>query len=219
MKSRVDGFFERFGLRGVTDRVVQAHDRPAAEPPAGSGCAEWRDLYEHHLLIRVSDDQADATREYLRAPVRRPAPPAAASSATPRRGARPSCTASRSPARRSATARCTAASAGEIVALDVALRRNDREWVEQLPGRRRARRRPQALLRPLLLPRVPPGLHRQGRRRSAGDGAPDVGAARRAPRRVPGRAQRRPPVRRQAGAGRALPAAGPDQHLQPRHRP
>ncbi|MCY0656357.1 D-lactate dehydrogenase, partial [Klebsiella pneumoniae] len=24
LKSRVDGFFERFGLRGVTDRVIQA---------------------------------------------------------------------------------------------------------------------------------------------------------------------------------------------------
>ena len=64
MKSRIDGFFERFGWRGVTDRVIQTvMNRLPSHLPARM--REWRDRFEHHLLLRVSNDTAQATREYL----------------------------------------------------------------------------------------------------------------------------------------------------------
>ncbi|EGJ12356.1 D-lactate dehydrogenase [Rubrivivax benzoatilyticus] len=131
LKSRIDGFFERFGLRGVTDRVVQAiTDRMPSHLPARM--REWRDRYEHHLLIRVSNDQAEATREYLARQFE--------ASAT---GGWFECDAEEG--RKAFLHRFAIAGAairyreahrgrvGDIVALDVALRRNDRAWVEQLP--------------------------------------------------------------------------------------
>src|SRR5690606_28179206 len=75
------------------------------------------------------------------------------------------------------------------------------------------------LLRSLLLPCLPSGLHREEGRRSAGGRTSPVGAARRARRRVSGGAQRRPPLSRQAGAGRVLPGAGPHQQFQSGNRP
>ncbi len=64
MKSRVDGFFERFGLRGVTDKVIQAlmNLLPSHLP---ARMREYRDRYEHHLLVRVSNDTAGSTRAFL----------------------------------------------------------------------------------------------------------------------------------------------------------
>ena len=66
LKSRVDAFFERLGLRGVSDRVIQAvMNRLPSHLPARM--REWRDRFEHHLLVRVSVDTAPATREFLSA--------------------------------------------------------------------------------------------------------------------------------------------------------
>src|SRR5574343_1712482 len=64
MKSRVDGFFERFGLRGVTDKVIQAlmNLLPSHLPPR---MREYRDRFEHHLLVRVSNDTLEQTRAFL----------------------------------------------------------------------------------------------------------------------------------------------------------
>ena len=64
MKSRVDGFFERFGLRGVTDKVIQAlmNLLPSHLPPR---MREYRDRFEHHLLVRVSNDTLEQTRSFL----------------------------------------------------------------------------------------------------------------------------------------------------------
>ena len=132
LKSRVDGFFERFGLRGVTDRVIQSLTNllPSHLPPR---MRQWRDRYEHHLLVRVSNDTADATRAFLGDHF--------AGSAT---GAWFECDAEEG--RKAFLHRFAIAGAAiryrevnrgrveDIVALDVALRRNDREWVEQLPA-------------------------------------------------------------------------------------
>ncbi|MDA8521911.1 D-lactate dehydrogenase [Acidovorax sp. NCPPB 4044] len=132
LKSRIDGFFERFGLRGVTDRMIQAiTDRlPSHLPPR---MRQMRERYEHHLLVRVSDDTAQATRDFLAQRF--------GGSAT---GGFFECDAEEG--RRAFLHRFAIAGAAiryreahrarveDIVALDVALRRNDREWVERLPA-------------------------------------------------------------------------------------
>ena len=132
LKSRVDGFFERLGLRGVSDRIIQAVTNllPSHLPPR---MRQWRERYEHHLLLRVANDTADATRAFLSTHF--------AGSAS---GAWFECDADEG--RKAFLHRFAIAGAAiryrevhraqveDIVALDVALRRNDRDWVEQLPA-------------------------------------------------------------------------------------
>ena len=131
MKSRVDGFFERFGIRAITDRVIQSvmNFLPSHLPKRMN---EWRDRYEHHLLVRVSNDTVEATRAFLSDYF--------ASSST---GGYFECDAEEG--RKAFLHRFAVAGAAiryrathsktvqDIVALDVALRRNDRDWVETLP--------------------------------------------------------------------------------------
>lgn len=133
LKNRVDGFFERFlGLRGITDRLLQAITNilPSHLPPR---MRQWRERYEHHLLVRVSNDTAQATREFLTQHF--------SASTT---GAYFECDADEG--RKAFLHRFAVAGAAiryrevhradveDIVALDVALRRNDHQWVEQLPA-------------------------------------------------------------------------------------
>ncbi|WP_238323281.1 D-lactate dehydrogenase [Acidovorax sp. JHL-9] len=131
LKSRVDGFFERFGLQGVTDRLLQAVTRllPSHLPER---MRLWRENYEHHLLLRVSNDMVDATRGFL-----------ASYFSGSQSGAYFEC--SDDEGRKAFLHRFAIAGAAiryravhrheveDIVALDLALRRNDREWVEKLP--------------------------------------------------------------------------------------
>lgn len=132
LKSRVDGFFEGLGLRGVSDRIIQAFTNllPSHLPPR---MRQWRERYEHHLLLRVSNDTADATRAFLTTHF--------SGSTT---GGWFEC--DQDEGRKAFLHRFAIAGAAiryrevhraqveDIVALDVALRRNDREWVEQLPA-------------------------------------------------------------------------------------
>jgi len=132
LKSRVDGFFERLGLRGVTDHLLQAFTNllPSHLP---ARMREWRQRYEHHLLVRVSNDTADATRAFLTQHF--------GGSGT---GGWFECDAEEG--RKAFLHRFAIAGAAiryravhraeveDIVALDVALRRNDRAWVEELPA-------------------------------------------------------------------------------------
>lgn len=131
LKSRIDGWFESVGLRGVTDRVIQAMTwlLPAHLPPR---MTQFRDRYEHHLLLKVSAADAAATETFLRAHF------AAAEGDFFR------CAADEG--RKAFLHRFAVAGAAvryrevhrdaveDIVALDVALRRDDRQWVEQLPA-------------------------------------------------------------------------------------
>ncbi len=132
LKSRVDGFCERLGLRGVTDHLLQTLTRLLpSHLPARMG--EWRQRYEHHLLLRISNDQAEATRSFLTQHF--------GASST---GGWFECDAEEG--RKAFLHRFAIAGAAiryravhraeveDIVALDVALRRNDRDWVEQLPA-------------------------------------------------------------------------------------
>lgn len=131
-KSRVDGVLERLGLPGLADKLIQAAMAllPSHLPRR---MRDYRDRYEHHLLLRVSDDTAPATRSFLSKHF--------GNSAS---GAFFECDAEQG--RKAFLHRFAIAGAAiryrdthrssvqDIVALDVALRRNDREWVETLPA-------------------------------------------------------------------------------------
>lgn len=132
MKSRVDGFFERFGLRGVTDKVIQAlmNLLPSHLP---ARMREYRDRFEHHLLLRVSNDTLEQTRAFL-----------AEYFNGRQSGAYFECDVEEG--RKAFLHRFAVAGAAiryreshrssveDILALDIALRRNDRDWVETLPA-------------------------------------------------------------------------------------
>ncbi len=131
LKSRIDGWCERLGLRGLTDRVLQAATSlmPDHLPPR---LRAYRDRFEHHLLLKVSVRDADATRTFL------------AQFFAGREGAFFACDADEG--RKAFLLRFAVAGAAvryravhaarveDIVALDVALRRDDRHWVEGLPA-------------------------------------------------------------------------------------
>ena len=132
IKSRVDGFFERLGLRGVSDRVIQTvmNLLPSHLPER---MREYRNRFEHHLLLRVSNDTAAQAREHL-------------SSFFAGRDSGDYFECDEDEGRRAFLHRFAVAGAAiryrevhrreveDIVALDIALRRNDRDWVETLPA-------------------------------------------------------------------------------------
>ncbi|MFC0218677.1 D-lactate dehydrogenase [Pseudochelatococcus lubricantis] len=131
LKSRMDAFFEGIGLRGFTDKVLQAAVSllPGHLP---ARMKEFRDRYEHHLLLRVSLDTADGTRDFLK------------TFFATNDGDFFEC--DDSEGRKAFLHRFAVASAAiryrethrstveDIVALDIALRRNDQDWFEQLPA-------------------------------------------------------------------------------------
>lgn len=131
LKSRVDGWCERFGVPGLADRVLQSLTAllPDHLPPR---LRTYRDCYEHHLLLKVSTRDAEATRAFL------------GSFFGEREGDFFACDADEG--RKAFLLRFAVAGAAvryravhaaqveDIVALDVALRRDDRAWVETLPA-------------------------------------------------------------------------------------
>lgn len=130
LKSRIDGFFEKLGLRSVTDHVIQfvMNCLPSHLPVR---MREYRDQYEHHLLLRVSRKSAQATQAFLH------------SYFQGKKGDFFECT--EEEGRKAYLHRFAVAGAAiryrdtnrssveDILALDIALRRNDRQWVETLP--------------------------------------------------------------------------------------
>lgn len=131
LKSRVDGWFERVGLRGVTDHVMQLLTGllPSHLPKR---MGEFRQRYEHHLLLKVSAQDAVATESWLR------------EFFVAHEGDFFHCTSDEG--RKAFLHRFAVAGAAvryrevhraqvqDIVALDIALRRDDRDWFEQLPA-------------------------------------------------------------------------------------
>jgi D-lactate dehydrogenase len=131
LKSRLDGWCERLGLQGLTDRMLQAVTAllPDHLPPR---LRAYRDRYEHHLLLKVSTRDAEVTQAFLH------------DFFGDRDGGFFACDADEG--RKAFLLRFAVAGAAvryravhaveveDIVALDVALRRNDRDWVEQLPA-------------------------------------------------------------------------------------
>ena len=132
LKSRADAFFERFGWRGLTDRCMQfAMNLLPSHLPRRM--REWRGRFEHHLLVRVSNDTVEHARGFLASHFGQSAS-----------GAWFECDAEEG--RKAFLHRFAIAGAavryreahpgavGDIVPLDIALRRNDPDWVERLPA-------------------------------------------------------------------------------------
>ncbi|MFT4063958.1 D-lactate dehydrogenase [Paraburkholderia sp.] len=132
LKSRFDALFDRLGFlpSHLTDRVMQAASRlfPSHLP---ARMKQYRDKYEHHLMLKVAADSVDETHAFLSGYF---------ANAT---GGYFECTDEEG--RKAFLHRFAAAGAAvryravhsreveNIVALDIALRRNDREWIETLP--------------------------------------------------------------------------------------
>ncbi|MBH2008376.1 MAG: D-lactate dehydrogenase [Xanthomonadaceae bacterium] len=132
IKNRTDAWFERFGFlpKHLTDRVLQWISKHLPDHLPNRLTA-YRDQYEHHLMLKVSSEGLDEAREFL------------AQHFVKSDGAYFEC--SDEEGRKAFLHRFAAASAAvryravhhqeveDIVALDIALRRNDRDWLEQLP--------------------------------------------------------------------------------------
>ncbi|MCM2455134.1 D-lactate dehydrogenase [Rhizobium sp. CG4] len=130
LKSRVDAFFEGFKLRGATDHILQAVMAllPSHLPKR---MREFRKRFDHHLLLKVSLDSAPETKAFLQ------------SYFANREGDFFECDAEEG--RKAFLHRFAIAGAAiryrdthrssveDIVALDIALRRNDDDWLETLP--------------------------------------------------------------------------------------
>jgi len=133
LKSHFDALFNRLGFfpSHFTDRVLQAASRlfPGHLPHRMKA---FRDQYEHHLMLKVSAESVDETRAFL------------AEFFSKASGGYFECTDDEG--NKAFLHRFAAAGAAvryravhtkeveDIVALDIALRRNDRDWVETLPA-------------------------------------------------------------------------------------
>jgi D-lactate dehydrogenase len=132
MKTRCDSLFERIGFmpKHMTDRLLQwISERLPDHLPARLHA--YRDLYEHHLMLKVPAAGLEEARTFL------------ARHFASAEGAYFECT--EEEGRKAFLHRFAAASAAvryravhhrqveDIVALDIALRRNDRDWFETLP--------------------------------------------------------------------------------------
>ena len=129
-KARLDSFASRFGaLSGFSDRLLQMASRllPNLLPPR---LREFRNRFEHHLILKVSASGAEETRAYF-------------SASSPDSAGVFEC--SPLEARRAFLHRFAVAGAAvryrlihadtveDIVAIDVALPRNTLDWFEELP--------------------------------------------------------------------------------------
>ncbi|QXW25186.1 D-lactate dehydrogenase [Acinetobacter johnsonii] len=131
MKDKVDGYLEKLHLRGLSDKVLQLVTKfmPNHLPKRMN---EFRDLYEHHLVIRIENQDVDQVERYLK-------------DYFSNRNSGDSFKCGDEEGRKAFLHRFAVAGAAiryrdthrseveDIVALDIALRRNDREWVEILP--------------------------------------------------------------------------------------
>lgn len=131
LKDKVDGFLEKFKIKGLTDHLLQALTffLPNHLPKR---MTEFHDQYEHHLILRVENNSKDQTEQFLKEYF-----------AVHQTGHYFLC--DEEEGRKAFLHRFAIAGAAiryrdthrseveDIVALDIALRRNDRDWVEQLP--------------------------------------------------------------------------------------
>jgi D-lactate dehydrogenase len=131
MKDKVDGYLEKVGMKGLSDKVLQMLSKflPSHLPKRMN---EFRDLYEHHLVLRIENQDVEQVQQFLQHYF--------SANTT---GNYFLC--SEEEGRKAFLHRFAVAGAAiryrdthrseveDIVALDIALRRNDREWVETLP--------------------------------------------------------------------------------------
>lgn len=131
LKDKVDGYLEKIGLRSLSDKMLQMVTKllPNHLPKRMN---EFRDLYEHHLMIRIENQDVEQVERFLKEYFQHTTS-----------GDFFHCTDEEG--RKAFLHRFAVAGAAiryrdthrseveDIVALDIALRRNDREWVETLP--------------------------------------------------------------------------------------
>ena len=131
LKDKVDGYLEKISLRSLSDKVLQMVTKllPNHLPKRMN---EFRDLYEHHLMIRIENQDVEQVELFLKDYFQHKTS-----------GDFFHCTDEEG--RKAFLHRFAVAGAAiryrdthrseveDIVALDIALRRNDREWVETLP--------------------------------------------------------------------------------------
>ena len=131
MKDKVDGHLQKFGLRGLSDKILQLVTKflPSHLPKRMN---EFRDLYEHHLVLRIENQDVEQVEKFFADYFKQHAT-----------GSFFLCDVDEG--RKAFLHRFAVAGAAiryrdthlseveDIVALDIALRRNDRQWVETLP--------------------------------------------------------------------------------------
>ncbi|UTO04622.1 D-lactate dehydrogenase [Moraxella sp. FZLJ2107] len=131
LKDKVDGLCEKLHMKGLTDHTLQAITSlmPSHLPKRMN---EFRDLYEHHLILRIEHQDVETVGQFLTEYF--------AGHST---GNYFLC--DDEEGRKAFLHRFAVAGAAiryrdthrneveDIVALDIALRRNDRDWVETLP--------------------------------------------------------------------------------------
>lgn len=140
LKDKVDGVLSKWGMAGLSDKVLQLLSKmmPMHLPERMN---QFRDRYEHHLILRVEEQDAAQVKAFLADYFHSTAAETAGSS---RDGDYFHCTDDEG--RKAFLHRFAIAGAAiryrdshkseveDIVALDIALRRNDREWLESLPS-------------------------------------------------------------------------------------
>ena len=131
MKDKVDGYLEKVGMKGLSDKVLQLITKfiPNHLPERMN---QFRDQYEHHLILRIENQDVEQVQQFL-------------SSYFSQRATGNFFHCTDEEGRKAFLHRFAVAGAAiryrdthrseveDIVALDIALRRNDREWVETLP--------------------------------------------------------------------------------------
>ena len=131
LKGAFDARFNKLRLtRGLTDKVMQVFARLTPDH-LPKRMRQWRDAYEHHLILKMRDGGIDEARSFLteffgtRGGDFFECDPREAKLAGLHRFAAAGAAIRYQNIHRSEVA--------EILALDIALRRNDEDWLEQLP--------------------------------------------------------------------------------------
>lgn len=131
MKDKIDGYFEKMKMRGLSDKFLQLLTKflPSHLPKRMNA---FRNLYEHHLVLRIENQDVAAVEAFLE-------------SYFDHHETGDYFLCDKDEGRKAFLHRFAVAGAAiryrdthrseveDIVALDIALRRNDREWVETLP--------------------------------------------------------------------------------------
>jgi D-lactate dehydrogenase len=131
MKGAVDARLNKFSLtRGFTDKFMQLFSRltPAVLPKR---LTAFRDRFEHHLILKMRDGGIDEARDYLRDRFGRGGGDFFECSAREGKIAGLHRFAAAGAAIRYQNIH--AAEVEDILALDIALKRNERAWLEELP--------------------------------------------------------------------------------------
>lgn len=129
IKARFDALVERFGVADASDRLLQFLSRLLPDQLPRS-MRRWREQYEHHLIVKVDQQDLDATTTMIERTVASgsyfPCDPDEAAKAGLHRFV-----AAGAAVRMALTQK---RELGGIVALDVALRRNTEDWFGDLPA-------------------------------------------------------------------------------------